>query len=280
MTLRENGNRIVAILLVALLLYSCTMGISGPEALSDRALISRSSRLIELYLEDLENLDSNELESEMPGFEKELEKGFTARDIATRTLEEGGREYLEFCIYADDYADVDEVLTAAEPLIGDEDMSKLREDVERAKQIIYEEGEIASRALTNQERHAFYRDLSKLVIKSVVLLTAAIVYACVPNMMFWGKVSAACAVAVAAGVLAVTIMAIVQYSQTGNSGMAFDQWLEDVSAEPTAAWAIASAMISTNVAMGRTPLLTALIIGVFAIFNVVSEVKTMIDKNK
>ena len=280
LVLERNVNRMIALFMALIMLFSCTMGLSGPKALSDRELVSRSSRLIGLYLEDLENLDLEDLEAEIPGFGEELGRGFSPEDVATRTLEEGGRDYLEFCVYADDYQSVEEVLDAAEPLVGDEDLSQLREDAKRAENLIYEAGEEAARVLTNQEREAFYKDLSRLVIQSVVLLTAAIVYACVPHMVFWGKVSAACAVSVAAGVLAVTIMAIVQYSQTGDSGVAFDQWLEDVTAEPTAAWAIASAMISTSVAMGRSVILTALIIAVFAIFNIVTEVKTMIDKYK
>ena len=178
LVLERNVNRMIALFMALIMLFSCTMGLSGPKALSDRELVSRSSRLIGLYLEDLENLDPEDLEAEIPGFGEELGMGFSPEDVATRTLEEGGRDYLEFCVYADDYQSVEEVLDAAEPLVGDEDLSQLREDAKRAENLIYEAGEEAARVLTNQEREAFYKDLSRLVIQSVVLLTAAIVYAC------------------------------------------------------------------------------------------------------
>ena len=48
----EKLNRVVA-LLVLVSICSCTMSISGPEALSERMLISRSARLMDLYIDEV-----------------------------------------------------------------------------------------------------------------------------------------------------------------------------------------------------------------------------------
>lgn len=269
-------NKGVAVLLIVLTLWSCTMDISGPSSMGDRILLERSARVIGLYLDDIRSVLTEE---ELPGFEEAVARGFSSSDVAARTLdEENGRGYLEFILYADDYDNVDEVLSAGEALIDDPALlDQVRADVMELEQRMEEEAESASRALTGKEKKEFYAHLRKLVVKAAVLLTAAIVYACVPKLMFWGKISAAAAIAVAAGVLATTIMSIIEFYHTeeGGAKVSFDEWLADVVKEPAAAWAVASGMISTNIALGYSPIVTALIIGVFAIYNIVDDVKAM-----
>lgn len=269
-------NKGVAVLLIALTLWSCTMDISGPSSMSDRILLERSARVMELYLDDIRSVLTEE---ELPGFEEAVARGFSSADVAARTLdEENGRDYLEFILYADDYENVDEVLSAGEALIDDPALlDQVRADVMELEQRMEEEAESASRALTGKEKKEFYGQLRKLVVKAAVLLTAAIVYACVPKLMFWGKISAAAAIAVAAGVLATTIMSIIEFYHTeeGGAKVSFDEWMADVVKEPAAAWAVASGMISTNMALGYSPVVTALIIGVFAIYNIVDDVKAL-----
>ena len=112
----EKLNRVVA-LLVMVSICACTMSISGPEALSERMLISRSARLMDLYIDEVASAMT---EDELPGFKQAYERGFSAEDVARRTLgEEGGRRYLEFTLYANDYQNVDEVLSAASEHTGD-----------------------------------------------------------------------------------------------------------------------------------------------------------------
>lgn len=274
--IENHMNKCVAILLIALTLWSCTVDISAPSSMSDRILLERSSRVIELYLDDIR---SSLTEEELPGFEEALSKGFSSSDVASRTLlEENGRQYLEFILHAEDYGNVDEVLEAGERLIDDPALlDQVKADVSELEERMEDEAEIASRVLTGKEKKEFYAQLRKLVVKAAVLLTAAIVYACVPKLMFWGKISAAAAIAVAAGILATTIMSIIEYYNTDTVGakVSFDEWMADVVKEPAAAWAVASGMISTNIALGYSPVVTALIIGVFAIYNIVEDVKTL-----
>lgn len=267
------SNKAIALLLIAAI-CSCSMNLSGPEALSDRMLLTRSSRLIEVYLEDVARAMTEE---DLPGFSAEYEKGFTAEDVASRTLaEEGGREYLEFTLYADDYGSVDEVLNAASNLAPESELEGVRAEIDELEKRLYEGVEDEVRAMSSAQKKAFYSELRKLVVKAAVLLTAAIVYACVPNMVFWGKVSAASAVAIAAGVLAATLMSIIEYARTGTSSVTFEEWCKEISSEPAAAWAIASGIIATNTAMGRSPVTAALIIAVFGIYGIIDDVKPLL----
>ena len=186
----EKFNRVVALILIAAI-CSCSMDISGPESLSERLLVARSARLMELYLDEVSRVMTDD---ELPGFKEAYERGFSAEDVARRTLEEeNGRKYLEFTLYSDDYESVDEVLSAAAVLAPDEDLSAIRADIEELETRLYDAAEEDSRLMTAAQKKAFYSELRKLVVKAAVLLTAAIVYACVPNLMFWGKVSAASA---------------------------------------------------------------------------------------
>lgn len=259
-------------MMIPLFLISCQMELSGPRSLSDRDLVSRSSRLIELYIEDVARAMGEEDEAFLSLFEQ----GLSARDVATRALEEGGREYLEFCLYADSYSSTEEVFKAAESLVSEGDLDRIRADVEKVEAMVFSDAEELSRAMTTSQKKEFYSQLKKMVINASVLLTAAIVYACVPTLMLWGKVSAACAVAVAAGVLASTIMCIIEYYQTDGRLGTFDEWLKSVTVEPNASWAIAAAVISTNSALGYSPVLVALILGVFGIYGIIDDLKPLL----
>ena len=257
---------------------SCSMSMSGPESLSERLLVARSARLMELYLDEVSRALTDE---ELPGFREAYERGFSAEDVARRTLEEeNGRKYLEFTLYSDDYQDVDEVLSAASALVPEEELSTIKSNIKELEERLYEGAEEESRVMTAAQKKAFYSELRKLVVKAAVLLTAAIVYACVPNLMFWGKVSAASAVAIAAGVLAATLMSILEYAKTGTSSVTFEEWVKEITSEPAAAWALASGLIATNTALGRSPVTAAIIIAVFAIYGIIDDIKPLLNAYK
>ena len=141
---------------------------------------------------------------------------------------------------------------------------------------VYQEG---ARALSDTQRVEFYKDLRALVVKSVVLLTAAVVYALLPDYMIFGKVSAASAMAIAAGVLSSTLLAIVEWKDSGvlsTSSDNFEAWLIEVTKEPTAAWALASGMIATGKAVNTNPVTTAVSIAVFALYGVTDDLSQML----
>ena len=110
---------------------------------------------------------------------------------------------------------------------------------------------------------------------AAALLTAAIVYALVPKAVVWGKVSAACVAAVAAGVLASGVMTFVGYKNYGGEDFDFVSWLQSVVEDSYAEWAIAASVIATASAAGRSPLMTALILVALAAYQVFDEAQDM-----
>ena len=137
---------------------------------------------------------------------------------------------------------------------------------------------------SKQEQYADNISLSlienyEIVIKSAVLLTAAVVYSLVPSAVLWGKVTAASAVAVASGVLAATIMAIVEhYKSDMDIDETFVEWLEDVAKEPLVHWGIASSIISLSQSINKGPVVASVILVVFALFGVADDAKEMLEK--
>ena len=132
-----------------------------------------------------------------------------------------------------------------------------------------------SRAMSTEQQKKFYKELQSLVVKAVVLLTAAVVYALIPKVVVWGKVSAACVAAVAAGVLASGVMTFVGYKNYGGGDFDFVSWLQSVVEDSYAEWAIAASVIATASAAGRSPLMTALILVALAAYQVFDEAQDM-----
>ena len=272
--IRDCLNRSIALLLViAVLAVSCSMPATGPGRADPRELVSVAGRLVDENIA----LVREALREDLP--EVDDLTWLDGYDIAQRALgEESGEAYLEFCIKADSFSSVDEVLDAASGLAPAEELERIRADVSEFEAKMLEDVSALARVLTPEEQEEFYAALRSLFVKTTVLLSAAVVYAFVPELVIWGKVLAASAVAVAAGVLSTTILTIIDhYKLDREINESFGQWLEDVTTTPSASWAVASAMINLGASLGRSPVLTAIIIGVFTLFNITDEVNTMLD---
>lgn len=266
--------KVIAIILIASLLYSCTMGLSGPESLSDRLLAERAAKLIDMHLDEVKKA-LREDESLPEDLERILEEDFDARQVASRTLsEEGGREYLEFALYTDEYSNVDEVFNKAESMVSSPEakaeIEKARAEIDDLERNLEESGNALSRVMNTQQRKEYNDIVRKMVIKAAVLLTAAIVYAFVPNLVVWGKVTAACAAAIAAGVLASAIYSLCQFFDKNSTipQQTFEEWITEITKEPAASWGIASAVLTTSAAFGYSPVIAAVILGVFTVYQV------------
>jgi hypothetical protein len=196
--------------------------------------------------------------------------------------EENGRSYLEFCysVETDGKEDrLDTVVEYARGLVGEEEMALLEQNLEEMRTLLLAKGEEIARGLAPSQRAAFWKDMQKLVTRTLVLFTAGIVYACIPNVVFWGKVSAASAVAVAAGVVSTSIMSIWRYYQFGgNLEESFEEWLMAVSTEPEVSVAMASSMLAVGKTLERGPVVTGIVICVFALYNVVDMIKPMLKQ--
>lgn len=206
---------------------------------------------------------------------------YTGLDIVQSTLtEEQGRQYLEFCYAVNDVGSEDQaqrVVEFARTLISEEEMASLEQKLDENRSLMLAEAEYYSRALAPSQRAPFWKDMQKLLTRSIVLFTAGVVYACIPTVVFWGKVSAATAIAIASGVVASTVMSIWRYYQFGGDlDDSFNEWLLSVTTEPEVSYALAASMIAVGTTLKRGFVVTGIVICVFALYNVIDMVKPML----
>ena len=186
--------------------------------------------------------------------------------------------YLRFFHAAAVAADPDLVLETARALVPEDLYAQLVERSESARSVIIRESAEASRTLSDEDRPAFMKDMQQLITRTIVLLAASAVYACMPTVMFWGKISAAAAVSVATGAVAVTVMSIYRYYQYGGEvSTSFEEWLKAVSTEPQASYALAASVISVGTSMELNPVCCGLILAVFSIYQAVDMLKTIME---
>lgn len=209
--------------------------------------------------------------------------GYSGEEIVAKALgEEKGREYLEFC-YELNHAtrvgtDPRTVVEKARGLLPEAEFEDLKEKADEASANIRSKGLEMAKGLPPDQREAFTRDLESLVVKTIVLLTAGIVYACMPTVMLWGKVAAAAGISIAAGAVAVTVLSIYEYYQFGsNPEASFKDWLKKVIAVPQAEYAIATSVIATATALNQGPVVSGIVLCVFAIFHAIDMLRPMLQ---
>ena len=268
-------NLLLLIFMTAYLLLGCTL-----EAQSNKTV---SRALVKGIVQDA--IDSEldkvlpELEKENPGISRQLQ-GYSSREIVAKSLsEENGEEYLDFTYSVLTADDSDEVVNKAKALLPEEEYNKLLEDIhaeEMKNKAIFE---ARSKYLTREEQIEFYDELQDLIVKTIVLLTAALVYAFIPKVMLWGKVSAACAISIAAGIVAGGIMSFVSYYQLEEDSMeSFEEWMTNIFDDSYSHWAIATGMLVTASAISTSPVAQAVILGTFALFGVFKEAGPLLRK--
>lgn len=278
--LTRGINVMLLVLMTLTTLFSCTLDAEAARKAGEREMSSRVARLID---EQMTRLMSDSVASLLsPQDMEELRavtepvRGLDGRNVVSRMLEEeNGQAYLEYTYTIATSSDMDEILSSARPLMSSEEFGRLEEQVEQLESRSARFFEQRSRAMSTEQQKKFYKELQSLVVKAVVLLTAAIVYALVPKAVVWGKVSAACVAAVAAGVLASGVMTFVGYKNYGGEDFDFVSWLQSVVEDSYAEWAIAASVIATASAAGRSPLMTALILVALAAYQVFDEAQDM-----
>ena len=278
--LTRGINVMLLVLMTLTTLFSCTLDAEAARKAGEREMSSRVARLID---EQMTRLMSDSVASLLsPQDMEELRavtepvRGLDGRNVVSRMLEEeNGQAYLEYTYTIATSSDMDEILSSARPLMSSEEFGRLEEQVEQLESRSVRFFEQRSRAMSTEQQKKFYKELQSLVVKAVVLLTAAIVYALVPKAVGWGKVSAACVAAVAAGVLASGVMTFVGYKNYGGEDFDFVSWLQSVVEDSYAEWAIAASVIATASAAGRSPLMTALILVALAAYQVFDEAQDM-----
>ena len=207
----------------------------------------------------------------------------SSAEIVQNTLtEELGLEYLEFCYVVGSgqtQEDLDLVIAYANTLLDEEGQEELARALIEVKEILLSDAGDLARRLAPSQRVAFWKDMQKLVTRTLVLFTAGIVYACIPTMVFWGKITAAAAIAVATGIVSETVMSIWRYYQFGGDvDEAFGEWLKGVTTEPELSYALTASVMAVGSTLKRGPIVTGILICVFAIYNVIDVIKPMLKQ--
>ena len=147
-------------------------------------------------------------------------------------------------------------------------------------------GEKASKGITPDKQEDFYRDLKKLVVKTSVMLVAAFVYAAIPSGLLWGKISAAAALSIGAGVAASMVLDVYGYFTYGFTpellqegttvtDMSFEDWVSKLKDSSAATYAIATAATSYMATLGVGKIPTAIVLCVFAVYNATTAIADM-----
>ena len=278
---RKNFFNEAVCLLVLVCFVACNANFrpSFKQSITDSSLRSRMSRVIDAQLETVKDYLDEDLQARIDGTSRGGR--MSGSEIVDVTMKEsGGRDYLDFC-YAVDMStttgDVDAVMDTARCILPDSEYQELVQLTQEVEREITIKGEEMARAIPLDQQAAFYKDLKTLVVRAIVLLAAGIVYACMPTVIFWGKISAACAISVGAGLVAITIMSLYEYFRFGTGeGMSFEDWFKDLIKIPQADFALTTAITTVAEAMGCGPVVTGIIICVFALYTIVDMVRTML----
>ncbi len=275
-------NEAVALLLLAALV-ACNVNYrpSFKESITDAGLRSRVSRVIDTQMENIKEYLDEDLRTQIEEGSARAAGGLGGSEIVDLTLKEsGGRDYLDFC-YAVDLSngseDLDGVMDTARSVLPAETYAELVDRTEEVSRSLNLKGEELARAIPLNQQAAFYRDLKILVTRAIVLLVAGVVYACIPDLVFWGKVSAACAISVGAGLVAISIMSLYEYFRFGaGEGQSFEEWFKELIKIPQADFALTASITAIAEAMGAGPVVTGIIICLFGLYNVVDLARTML----
>lgn len=271
-------NAVVAILLI-IPISGCTMGLEmkKKQQITQEQLLSGVSQMLDAQKETVWPFLSEELES----LSRSLAP--SGDEIVRNTLtEELGLEYLEFCYIVgngETQEDLDLVVSYANSLLDKEGQEELERALIQAREILMSEAGDLARRLAPSQRVAFWKDMQKLVTRTLVLFTAGVVYACIPTLVFWGKITAAAAIAIAAGIVSETVMSIWRYYQFGGDvDDAFGDWLKAVTTEPELSYALTASVMAVGNTLKRGPVVTGILICVFALYNVIDIVKPMLKQ--
>lgn len=219
-----------------------------------------------------------------------LSGNINGKEIVTKALnEDGGKEYVDFCYSVNrtlETQDASYMMRSAKQILSQEQYNDVEQKITDAQYHLGNLTREISKTLPADQQEAFYSDLRALVIKTAVLAVAGIVYATMPNTIVWGKVSAAAALAVSAGIVSGVVMDIyghyvygfdVQFDlSVGDiSQESFGEWLKQFKDEPEAAYALATSVVSIATTMELDPITTGIILVVFAAYNVWDTIQTM-----
>ena len=278
---KEFFTAVVALLLIAAV-TSCSLGTESVESWTSSTVKNVVSEAIDREMEYVKpNLDPD-LQAKIDGDAKGRPK--TGREIVDLTYKENGGDYIDFCytVNCNGITDTDAVLESARPLVPEESYRELQAEVKRIEKGLMEAGEQYAKAIPESQQQEFYNDLKALIVRTVVLVAAGLVYMCIPDVIIWGKVSAAAAIAIGAGFVANIILTIYGKYRFGvekeDSQRSVKEWAEQLWKEPKADFALTAAAASMATLIGEGPVVKGITIIVFAATNALTTYREMMKK--
>lgn len=271
-------------ILISLILISyigCTSDIDSTikQKMERSKIIPKVTAMIDQAMLDSDFI--NKIEGDLVKPKSVDLSNISAKEIVNNVLKsDRGEEFIDF-VYSSSFAtNPDDILQRARPLVNEEQYKEIEKEVVKAKSAFVTMAK--EKAIPKSQRAAFLKDLQQLLVTTIVLLVAGLVYMFIPNVIFWGKIIAAAAIAIAAGVVVVTVMSVVRYYDDGvklnKKEISFEEWLNEIVKEPAQAYAMAAGIITLGSSLGRDPVVTGIIIIIFAIYNAYKYIRPMLKK--
>jgi len=270
-------------------LVGCSMDFGKTNRFSQEKVKTIVSQVIDEEMDTIKDNLEPELQAGIEnGVEKSGVKGLTGqlsgREIVDLiSTEDYGDECIDFCFSVQQSSSslsTADVLEAAQNIVPEEEFQELREMITLTEKRLEEVGDELVKGIPADQQEAFYKDLKVLVVRSVVLLTAGIVYAVMPTTVFWGKVSAAAAISIGAGMVAIGVMTIYQYFKFGPSeegaAKTFEEWFKEILEDSKAEFALTTAITAMGTSLGKGPVVTGIIMCAYAVFKAVDLIRVML----
>ena len=266
---------------------SCNLNIlpNNKQRYSDSTIKTVVSKAIDSEMEYIKPNLEPELQAKIDNSTKG--KPLSGKQIVDLILDEkSGHDYVEFCFAVEESTvsnNSEYVVDSAKNLLSEREYADLEIQINEAEKKMTIMADEFAKGLPADQQHAFYKDLKSLVTRSIVLLTAGIVYMAIPDIVLWGKISAAAAISIGAGLVSLSIMTIYEkykFKDSDNSkeDKTFKEWLEELIAVPKADFAITTSVTAIATCISESPIVKGIVIIVFACTNALEMVLTMLKK--
>lgn len=272
---------ISCILIIAITGCSLTIEEDRKDSVLSTNVKTAVSRIIDEEMECIKPNLEPDLQASIDG-KSAKGRPLNGKEIVDLTMnEDKGENYVDFCFQVNKSSSSlssEDVLESASEVLPETEYLKLRQKALEVEKRIKSFGDEYVKGIPEDQQEAFFKDLKTLVVRSVVLLTAGIVYAVMPNTVFWGKVSAAAAISVGAGMVAVTIMSIYQYFKfgPGEKEQTFEDWFKDLLEIPKAEFALTTAVTALGNSFEKGPVVTGILMCVFGVFKATDLIRAML----
>ena len=275
-------------LLVLISLVGCNLSFS-PDSKKKYNLSTVNtvvSRVIDEQMDYVKDKLDPEMQSEINNGNARGSGPLTGRQIVNLTLEEeSGEDYINFCYNVEESTftgSYDDVLDSSREVLTADKYEYVVSQAEEIEKSLKLWGDEKAKGIPDDQQEAFYQDLKTLVTRTVVLLTAGIVYCIMPTTVFWGKVSAAAAISVGAGLVALAAMTIYEKykfdNDAGPDENGIEAWLENLIKEPKADYALTTSVVTLATTMGQGSVVTGIMICVFGVLQAYDLINAMMKK--